>query len=172
MNHLRPAAFVNETEVVGKGGEHFLFSQISKFSSVNSAAEDIINCDLCSKTFDSRHKLHWHCGNNHNNKTSKSEQRNSTECPLKSYYLAVKKKHVDEKVGTTKQKLCIYCNVLFFHTKTLNIHLQEVLSLLPVTNFGTQTTLNVCFWWYSAIVFLRNKLWSFFPTVLGRTRKS
>ena len=43
------------------------------------------------------------------------------------------KKHVEEKQGTAKQKLCIYCNSLFSDTKILNKHLQQVLSLPPVT---------------------------------------
>ena len=55
------------------------------------------------------------------------------ECPFKSYSLAVMKKHVEEKHGSTKQKLCIYCNSLFSDTKIFNKHLQEVHSLPPVT---------------------------------------
>ena len=55
------------------------------------------------------------------------------ECPFKSYSLAVMKKHVEEKHGSTKQKLCVYCNSLFSDTKILNKHLQEIHSLPPVT---------------------------------------
>ena len=55
------------------------------------------------------------------------------ECPFKSYSLAVMKKHVEEKHGSTKQKLCIYCNSLFSDTKIFNQPLQEVHSLPPVT---------------------------------------
>ena len=55
------------------------------------------------------------------------------ECSFKSYSLAVMKKHIEEKYGTTKQKLCIYCNSLFFDARTFNKHLQEIHSLPPVT---------------------------------------
>ena len=93
----------------------------------------MINCDTCSKTLANKQNLYRHLRNIHNVETSKSEQRNCMECPLKSYSLAVMKKHVEEKHGSTKQKLCIYCNSLFSDTKTFNKHSQEVHSLPPVT---------------------------------------
>ena len=93
----------------------------------------MINCDICSKTFANKQNLYGPPGNIHNIETSKSEQRNCMEWSFKSYFLAVMEKHVEKKQGSTKQKLCIYCNSLFSDTKTFNKHSQEVHSLPPVT---------------------------------------
>ena len=93
----------------------------------------MVNCDISSKTFANKQNLYWHHRNIHNFERSKSEQRNGMECPFKSYSLAVMKKHVEEKQGSTKQKLWIYCNSHFSDTKIFNKHLQEVHSLPPVT---------------------------------------
>ena len=92
----------------------------------------MINCVICSKTFANKQNVYWHLRNIHNMETSMSEQRNCTECLFKSYSLAVMKKQF-KKRGITKQKLCIYCNSLFFDTKIFNKNLYEVHSLPPVT---------------------------------------
>ena len=93
----------------------------------------MINCDNCSNTFANKQNLYRHLHNIHNIETLKSEQGNCMGCPFKNGSLAVMKKHVEEKHGTTKQKLCIYCNSLFSHTEIFNKPLQEVQSLPAFT---------------------------------------
>ena len=131
MTYFSPSALVNKTDRK-QNGKTLSLSQIFKFSSIKSAAENMINCDTCSKTFANKQNLYRHLRNIHDIEMSKSEQRNCMECPFKSYSLAVMQKHIEEKHGTTKPKLCIHCNSLFSDTNIFNKHFKKFIRSLQL----------------------------------------
>ena len=67
--------------------------------------ENLINLDLRSKTFAKMQNLYPNLRNIHNLENSKLEQRNGVECPLKGYFLAVPKSHVETNHSTAQHEL-------------------------------------------------------------------
>ena len=51
MTYFQPAAFFNKTDDRKQNGKTLLLSQVFSFNSIKTAAERLINCDFCSKTF-------------------------------------------------------------------------------------------------------------------------